>query len=144
MILTLQKSPMKMRNHLRWQLGSSAPMIEALKMQGWLPDYDKPRDQISFNLEGGVLTPGWFNVEVMFSTFDDAKAAEEGFRGEGYVFELLDEIDEYSNTTFAIVSKPAGTATLDDLFDQAIKLADRLGGCADGAWISPRAEGWRM
>jgi hypothetical protein len=111
-------------------------MIEALKMQGWLPDYDKPRDLESGELKGGVLTPGWFNIEVVFSTFDDAKAAEEGFRGEGYVFELLDEIDEYSNTTFAIVSKPAGTATLDELFDQACALADQLKGSADGGWIA--------
>ena len=55
-------------------------MIEALKMQGWLPDYDKPRDLESGELKGGVLTPGWFNIEVVFSTFDDFEAAEEEFR----------------------------------------------------------------
>jgi hypothetical protein len=112
-------------------------MIEALKMQGWLPDYDKPRDLESGELKGGVLTPGWFNIEVVFSTFDDFKAAEEEFRNKGYTVELVaDAIDEYSAATFAIVSRPAGTATLDEFFDQACALADQLKGSADGGWIA--------
>lgn len=110
---------------------------DALRIQGWLPAYEKPRDR-DYVRPDGVSAPGWFNVEIWFPTFDDFKAAEREFRDEGYVVEMLDGIDHYSNTTFGVISRPAGTATLDDLFDQARKLADRLGGSADGAWISPR------
>ena len=112
-------------------------MVKALKMQGWVPDYDKPRARDCARPDG-VSAPGWFNVEIWFSTFDDFKVAEQEFRNEGYVVEMLDGIDDDSNATFGVISRPAGTATLDDLFDQARKLADRLGGSADGAWISPR------
>jgi hypothetical protein len=108
---------------------------KALKLQGWKPAYDQPRN-LDYVRPDGVSTPGWFNFEVWFSTFQAAVNAEPELRGAGYVFEILDEIDDYSDATFTVISKPAGTATLDDLFDQASKLAEQLGGDADGAWIS--------
>jgi hypothetical protein len=96
--------------------------------------------------DGGVSTPGWFNVVVLFETFDAALAAEREFCDAGYVFEILDEIDDYSDATFVTVSRPAGTATCDDLFDEATMLAARLDGDADGAWIAdgrPRGKRWQ-
>jgi hypothetical protein len=97
-----------------------------------MPLIPPPRN---FN-EGGVATPGWFNVGVLFQTFEAALAGEREFRDHGYVVEFLDEIDDYSNATFLTVSRLAGTATCDELFDAAIQLANRLGGEADNAWIS--------
>jgi hypothetical protein len=70
--------------------------------------------------EGEVSTPG-FNV-----------GGEREFRDHGYVVEFLDEIDDYSNATFLMVSPLAGT----ELFDAAIQLANQLDGDADNAWIS--------
>jgi hypothetical protein len=86
--------------------------------------------------EGGVSTPGWFNVVILFQNFEAALAGEREFRDHGYVVEFLDEIDDYSNATFLTVSRLAGTATCDEFFDAAIQLANRLDGDADNAWIS--------
>lgn len=97
-----------------------------------MPLISPPR---AFN-DGGVSTPGWFNVGVLFQTFEAALAGEREFRDHGYVVEFLDEIDDFSNATFLTVSRLAGTATCDELFDAAIQLANRLGGEADNAWIS--------
>ena len=104
---------------------------------------DRPRDPAGWSNNGykcGVATPGWFNIEVWFPTFDDFKVGEKGFRGEGYIVEMVDEIDDYTNATFAMVSKPAGTASLDELFKEAGRLADELGGDADNGWISRAPE----
>jgi hypothetical protein len=58
----------------------------------------------TFN-EGGISTPGWFNVGDLFQTFEAALAGEREFRDHGYVVEFLDEIDDYSNATFLTVSR---------------------------------------
>jgi hypothetical protein len=55
--------------------------------------------------DGGVSTPGWFNVGVLFQTFEAALAGEREFRDHGHVVEFLDEIDDYSNATFLTVSR---------------------------------------
>lgn len=94
--------------------------------------YAKPRANMD---EGGISEPGWFNIGVLFQSFEAALAAEEEFRAHGYVFEIRDVIDDYSDATFVTVSRRAGTATCDELFDQAFELAERLDGDADGAWI---------
>lgn len=111
-----------------------APMIPMMTPD----DCDKPLDRHRDGLVGGVSTPGWFNVEVVFSAFDDFAAARKEFRDAGYTVELIDDaIDECSaGTTFAIVSKPAGAATCSDLFNHAVEFAARLGGWADSAWIA--------
>lgn len=84
---------------------------------------------------GGVLEPGWFNCTITFQTLADAKAAEPEFRGAGYVVELLDEIDEYSNAAWLTVSKFADGVELYGLFEQVLLLADQLNGDADTHWI---------
>jgi hypothetical protein len=86
--------------------------------------------------EDGVSTPGWFNVGLLFQSFASALAGARKFRDHGYVVEFLDDIDDYSHATFLTVSRLAGTATCDELFNAAIQLADRLEGDADNAWIS--------
>jgi hypothetical protein len=90
-----------------------------------------------YDLKGGVRKPGWFNIAILFSTFEDFKAAEPEFRAAGYIVEMCDEVvDEYARHTFGIISKPAGTATQEQLFDEAVALADQLGGEADVGSIS--------
>jgi hypothetical protein len=85
-----------------------------------------------YDLKGGVRKPGWFNIEILFPTFEAFKAAEPAFRAAGYIVEMCDEVvDEYPGHTFGIISKPAGAATIDELFDQAMTLANQLGGEAD-------------
>jgi hypothetical protein len=88
------------------------------------------------NLIGGVKKPGWFNIEIFLPTFDDFKAAEPALRAAGYTVEMCpDAVDEYSDATFGIISKPAGTATVDELFDEASVLVGQLGGEADNGAI---------
>jgi hypothetical protein len=88
-----------------------------------------------YDLKGGVRKPGWFNIEILFSTFEGFKAAEPAFRAAGYTVEMCDEVDEYSDHTFGIISKPAGAATIDELFHEAEVLANQLGGEADSGRI---------
>jgi hypothetical protein len=86
--------------------------------------------------QDGVSAPGWFNVGLLFQSFTAALAGEREFRDHGYVVEFLDLIDDCSSATFLTVSRLAGTATCDELFDAAIQLANRVDGDADNAWIS--------
>ena len=87
------------------------------------------------------LGAGWFNVEVVFHSLDDAFAAKQEFLDAGYLFEILfDRIDVYSNAAFVAVSRPTGTATLYELFDEASEFAWRLGGMADCASITPEPD----
>jgi hypothetical protein len=115
-------------------------MAEAVKAQGWLPVYDKPRDRGPNELEGGIRTPSWFNIEVLFQTYDDFKGAEEELRNAGFVVELIaDAFDECSaGTTFSVVSKFAGTATDDDLWNQVEALVAPFDGYVDcGEIVGP-------
>jgi hypothetical protein len=107
-----------------------------IKLQGWTPDFERPRDRHDDEDLGGVLESNWFNVCVTFQSLDDAMVAAREFRDHGYTVEFLDQFDDYSNATFVTISRPAGTATLDQLFDEAIKLAAQLDGDADNAWIA--------
>jgi hypothetical protein len=95
----------------------------------------RPRNDLEHR-EGGVSTPGWFNIGILFEDFEAALAGEREFRDHGYVVEFLDQIDDCSSATFLTVSRLAGTATCDELFDAAIQLANGLDGDADNAWIS--------
>jgi hypothetical protein len=100
---------------------------------------DRPRDPDGWSnngFEASVATPGWFNIEVWFPTFDDFKVGEKGFREDGYTVEMVDEIDDCTNATFAMVSKPAGSASYSELCKQACALAEELNGDADNGWIS--------
>ena len=110
-------------------------MRDAIRMQGWTPEFDRPPgryDDMDFR---GVLRPGWFNCNITFSSLDDAIAAAREFRAAGYVVELLDDVDDFSNTTWITVSKFAGDTSLDDMFRAADALANAFNGCADAHWI---------
>jgi hypothetical protein len=103
------------------------------RLQGWIPDFNKPRAN-DMDL-GGVLKPGWFNCNITFQSLGDAVAAAREFRSAGYVVELLDDVDTFSNASWLTVSKFADTTLISVMFRAVADMADNLNGDADTHWI---------